>query len=270
MSLSKYFKDSSSFKPEKIVKSQSPEPTGWKSKATPPSAPFEPGSISAPQTQNELTTGNQTAVDKTTESSPTPESTPPSVVVPDEQPVSDVTPDTTVDLSNYLSLEEAEEKALESYQQGIEEGLAKAAEDFGSAAKALTAICEQLDTVRETLISNSSEELEQFALLIAEKIIRLSLRQQDQTIVATIREALSRAVKSDEFTLIIHPDDSRVIAEKSADLVAGVSGLSNIVITTDPTIERGGAKIESENCIIDATVASQFEAIRDEINKAKK
>lgn len=265
MSLSKYYKDSSSFKREKLVQSEAPDQAGWKSKTKPPTGPFKPGGVSPLQaTTDPTTTDSPTTPDHIVEApSATAPLTPPSGSTPAE--ASSPTP---VDLSNYVSLEEAEAKALESYQQGIQEGIVKATEDFGSALKTLTTMCEQLDTIRETIIGNSSDELTEFALLIAEKIIRTSLKDQDHSIIATIQEALSRAVKSDEFTIFIHPDDYQTISDKSADLIASVSGLSNIVIKTDPTIEQGGAKIESENCIIDATVASQFETIRDEICKA--
>jgi len=267
MSLSKYYKDSSSFKREKIVDSNSPNLDGWKSKTKTPDTPFKPGSISTPQ----QTSINTSISSSKTDSNSITEQSPPSTASPETNtPTPDETsPASSVDLSNYVSLEEAEQKAVEMYQQGIEEGIVKATEDFSSTLKTLTTICEQLDTVRETIIGNSKDELTEFAVLIAEKIIRISLREQDQSIIATIQEALSRAVKSEEFTIFIHPDDYQIIADKSADLIAGVSGLSNIVIKTDPTIEQGGAKIESENCIIDATVASQIETIRDEILNKK-
>ena len=240
--------------------------TGWKSKTKTPATPFKPSNMSPPQdsdnhtTLSASTTNSNSTIEQALSSPPAATNAP----TPEEK-----SPASHVDLSNYVSLEEAEQKAGEMYQQGIQQGIVKATEDFGSALKTLTTICKQLDTVRETIIGNSSEELTDFAILIAEKIIRISIKEQDQTIIATIQEALSRAVKSDEFTIFINPDDYQIISDKSADLIAGVSGLSNIVIKTDLSIERGGAKIESENCIIDATVASQFETIRDEIRKTK-
>ena len=91
--------------------------------------------------------------------------------------------------------------------------------------------------------------------------------EQDGTIIATVEEALQRAVKSEEFYVYVHPEDYAVVTAKANDLIAGVSGLQNVVIKQDATIERGGAKIESENCTIDATISSQFEMIRDALTK---
>ena len=41
--------------------------------------------------------------------------------------------------------------------------------------------------------------------------------------------------------------------------------LINLVIKKDPGIERGGCKVESENCTVDATIASQFDIIRERV-----
>ncbi len=160
-----------------------------------------------------------------------------------------------------------EKKCADSFRKGVAEGRAKAEEDFGAATRALLNCCQQLDTVRETIIANSGQELREFALAIAERILRISLREQDHTIVATIEEALQRAVKSDLFTISLHPDDYATVSEKSAELVASISGLTNLVLKQDSTIERGGARLESDSCTIDADIVSQFETIRAEVRK---
>jgi flagellar assembly protein FliH len=68
----------------------------------------------------------------------------------------------------------------------------------------------------------------------------------------------------------VNPDDLAVIQEKSPDFIAGLNGLNNLVIKKDPAIERGGCKVESENCTVDATIASQFEIIRERIKNRLK
>ena len=94
------------------------------------------------------------------------------------------------------------------------------------------------DTVRETIITNSGSELQDFALAIAERIIRSSLRDNNSTIIATIEEALRRAVKSEEFYIYIHPDDYDTVAGKSEELITGLSGLSNIISEEAKTSDK--------------------------------
>ena len=274
MSLSRYFKNTPSFQAEDLVKQSDKTGTGWVPDPRKEQQPFRtqqtiteprsggthlarntPPARETPPPANTLGETRENGNNSAATSSPVEMK----VVSPDEK---------SVDLNHYILRSEAEKKSSETYRLGMEEGRAKAEEDFGAAARALVLACQQLDTLRSTIIANSSQEMMEFSLAIAERILRFSLLEQDHTIVATIEEALRRAVKSDEFTIHIHPDDYDTLTEKSAEIVAGLSGLNNIVIRKDPTVERGGARIESDNCTIDATIAGQLEIIREEVKKS--
>jgi flagellar assembly protein FliH len=255
MSLSKYYKSSNSFQPEKLIKQDEKTPSGWQSLPQTERLPFqtEPLPIAtAPKKSRRMAEDEH------------PVSLPDAPVLPQE-----------IDLNNYLERTIAEQKIEEAYQKGvqagtqagIEEGQDKAEQDFGDAVRALINTCQQLDTIRETIIRNSSEELLEFSLKIAEKIVRSSVCEQDDTIIATIEEALQRAIRSDEFAVYIHPEDHDIVTQKSSEIIAGLTGLNNIIIKKDVSVERGGAKIESDKCAIDATIASQFDVIREEIKK---
>lgn len=268
MSLSKYFKDSSSFQPEKIVKSHVQDTEGWKTSVEKqPSAPFKPEKEVKRTDYEDNTLDKDPGSAHLTEELPSlsTSTSPDSEQITDKETGNNAGP--SPDLKEYIKLSEVEKQLEKARQDGVREGLEKAEEDYGSTTKAFVSLCQQLDSVRETIISNSSREIEDFALAIAEKIIRSSLRDNDTTIIATIEEALQRAVKSDEFTIYINPGDYDTVMEKSSDLISGLSGLSNIVIKQDSTVEKGGAKIESDNCTIDATIAGQFDLILDEVKK---
>ena len=242
MNLSKYFKCSDSFQPEDILKAT-------------PAPPVQEVKTSISVSSADISP-HQNSIDRETDSD--------QVHTGFEENGSS---SETVDPAKYIEISEVEKKLEEAYEAGVQEGFDKSAADFESAGKSLLTICEQLETVRETIIANSSREIEEFAIGAAERIVRHSLRDDNNTIIATIDEALQRAVKSDEFYVYINPDDYDKVAEKSSDLIAGLSGLTNIVIKKDATVERGGAKIESDNCTIDATIASQFDLIREELKK---
>ncbi len=174
-------------------------------------------------------------------------------------------PAPAVDMSLYIGVDEAEARIDAAYREGVKTGREQAEEDYGSAVRALVNACTQINTLQETIIKNSSGELQELAIAIADRILRLSVREQDRTIVATIEEALQQAIRSEEFTVFVNPEDHDIVVARSPDIVAGISGLENIVIKTDSSVERGGARMESDNCTIDATIASQFELIREEI-----
>lgn len=278
MSLSNYYKNSKSFQPEELVKQDSGKSRGWTPAArrddySPATSRFTAAKSPAPDSASRISAAPPLPVIGDTASSiaenggVSGDSQTPGEIVQDERELDEG----RIDLSNYIERVEAENQIAEAYRQGFEqghrEGHDKAELDFGAAARALLLACQQLDTLRETIIGNSSREILDFTLAIAERIVRISVREQDASIVATIEEALRRAVKSDEFSIFIHPDDYAAVSAKTTEIVAGISGLNNIVLRMDKTIERGGAKIESDNCTIDATLAGQFESIREEIKK---
>ena len=277
MSLSKYYKSSNSFKPEEIVKQEGSKTSGWtpaprKNDISSPNQAFA-AAKDLPATSRIKETVPPPAARNSDSSKPLKPTEKAAIDDIATTPLADDQhpPEKQIDLSNYIEISIAEGQREDAYRQGLEEGRrdghAKADQDFGKATKALLLACQQLDTLRETIIKNSSQDIIDFCLAIAERILRISVQEQDSTIIETIEEALRRAVKSDEFSVFIHPDDYDTVMEKADEIVAGISGLNNIVVRRDKTTERGGAKIESDNCTIDATIASQFEIIREEVKK---
>jgi len=268
MSLSKYFKDSKSFKPEELVRQDNSLKPGWAPLPQKGKKPF--------QSENFANGGKNTSNERFKPSgslTSQPNNSPVETDPPNTQSGQNLTPvepspiTTQADLSQYIELSEAQLQIDQAYLSGVEEGKSKVDEDYHSAISALVTICGQLDAVRETLINNSSKELQDFAVAIVERLLRISVTEQDDTIVATIEEALQRAVRSDEFTIYLNPDDYSSVESRSEEIISGLTGLNHIVLKKDVTVERGGAKLESENCLIDATVASQFQIIKEEIKK---
>lgn len=278
MSLSKYYKSPKTFQAEKIVQRQDPE-QGWQSlpqsdKEGFKSHKLEPEQIQQRKTPEEINPpvkeqsqdidSNQTSVHTVPPASP--EDRLDATTTTDQQNV-EHQEDSAIDLSKYVERSELDSLTDEAFRQGLDEGRLKAEEDYGSATKALLSVCQQLDSIRDTIIGNSGRELQDFALAIAQRILRISVKEQDHTIIATIDEALHRAVRSDEFTIFIHPEDFEIVKEKSEELITGITGLNNLIIKIDSTVESGGARIESENCTIDATLAGQFDVIQEEIRR---
>ncbi len=280
MSLSRYYKSSNSFQPEEIVRLDGAAPPAWN--------PLPRGEEKSFAARSLLAENDLAATQAKQTTSPSPATGAPVSRTPDsslsrvESSINLPLPEETFNLGSSIELAEAEQQKKQAYQEGFQEGFDKgyaealrkideergrAEEDLAAAGRALLLSCRQLDTLRETLIANSSREIIDFILAISEKIVRTLVGEQDVTIVATIEEALRKAVKSEEFCIFLHPDDYDAVAAKASEIVAGISGLNNIVLRRDKTIERGGAKIESDNCTIDATIAGQFDIIREEVRK---
>ena len=179
-------------------------------------------------------------------------------------------PDGTVEnppVEEKVSQEDLDAAVEKAYNSGVQAGMERMESDHGLSVKTLQSICEQLSTIRETILKNSMSELRELVLLISEKIIRHSIASQKDTIIQTVDEAIHHAVKSDEFIIYVNPDDYITIKTKSSDFISSVSGLENIIVQSDATIDRGGCLIESSNCTVDATLASQLEVIAESLQE---
>lgn len=153
----------------------------------------------------------------------------------------------------------------EFYNQGILEGREQLQEDYGSSLLTLQAVCTELNSIRETILQNSAAEIRELVIKIAEKIIRKSLAEQQESIINTVNDALQKAVKSDEFVISVHPDDLDTISSRSAEFIASINGLEKVVVKADSSIDQGGCHIESSNCTVDATIVSQMKIIFDHL-----
>jgi flagellar assembly protein FliH len=172
------------------------------------------------------------------------------------------TTEASEDEATHLRPAEVEQLVADAFQRGKQQGLDQGREqmkrDFDAAITVVLNIGQELDSLRQTILENSRDELQNLALAIAEKVTRRSVREQSETISRTVEEAVRLAISSEEITVLVNPADYQTIMEKSDELKSGVTGLRAVSIRADDTVEQGGCRLESENCLVDATLAGQL------------
>ncbi|HIP39835.1 MAG TPA: hypothetical protein EYG88_10725 [Desulfocapsa sulfexigens] len=260
MSLSRFYKTNSNFQPKAILESTAPasnEPV-WGSiiKEEQPTSEPVPEIIKEPLTP------------ETVSPAPMPEAELP--VDAEDSPVLDNTQEDTSE--SFAEEPKPPEPAIDietirenAFTSGIAAGRQQAEEDLDNIAKTFLSMCNELDRLRETILKNSSDEMKELVLAISERIIRHSVKEQEETIIATIQDAIHLAVKSDEFQIQINPADLEVVKSQKEEIISSISGLENIILQADPNIERGGCKLESTCCTVDASMTSQIKVIHDSI-----
>ena len=268
MSLSRIFKGQDGFKPEKLVKVPSDAQGQWEQASLTRPLPPNPPADQSPE-QNLRQQGNGYPEEQETE------------VPPVNNGIADTTNSQGMNSNGHIDVPAAaaeppppappppdlDKIREEAFSLGVQEGYKQAEADFGSGLSALTLVCDQLNTIRETILKNSKSEIIDLIISLSEKIIRHSVTEQNQTIIDTVEEALSQAIRSSEFYIYLNPEDFEIIKNREEDFISGVNGLENIIIKTATDIERGGCRIESENCTVDATLASQLSIIQEEVKK---
>jgi flagellar assembly protein FliH len=243
MSLSRFYKHNQDFQPETLL----PHENGLEKKAIWGESIIkeEVTEVNAPEisTSEETVTENipEDPIQEITKEIPT---SPPAPIEP------------AIDLETIRN---------EAFASGVDIGRKEAEEDFENTANTFLCICNELDKLRETILRNSITEMKELVMDISEKIIRHSITEQDETIIATLKDAIQLAVKSDEIQIQVNPDDIQCIEGKKQDIINSISGLENIILQADSTIDRGGCKLESSCCTVDATLTSQIKVIRDNV-----
>lgn len=259
MSLSRYFKDKGEFKPKSLVSGVRDEDDDWQpSTVINDDQKKTPIETALPQSSH----SESPSLDKETiESAIVENSSKP------DQAVVDTSQPEAIEYQPSSPMPDIESMQAEAYDAGVAQGLKQAETDLGSTLATLTLVCEQLSSIRETILKNSKNEMIELVLSLSEKIIRHSVTEQNQTIIDTVESAIHQAVKSSEFYIYLHPDDMLIIQDRTQQFISGLNGLENIVVKADPTIERGGCKIESDNCTVDATISSQFKVFEENLRK---
>ncbi len=259
MNLSKFYKTNNSFQEEDILS----RTTAGKNEAVWGSIVVQDEIIVEPETpqldpiepSEDLVISDIEEPQLSEDPAPTPEAVPieePAPIV--EQPPK--VPEPAIDIAAI------EQKAFDS---GIAAGKQQAEDDFENSAQTLLNMCKELDILRETILRNSTDEMKKLILEISTKIIRHSVTEQEETIVATIKDSISRAVKSDEFQIQLNPEDLAIVEDRKQEIIDTVSGLDTISLKSNATIERGGCTIESSYCTLDATISSQIGIIHDSV-----
>lgn len=150
----------------------------------------------------------------------------------------------------------------EGLAKGLADGHAQAQEQVVAQARHLANVLESVVPVVESLDQELEQELVALVIAVARQLIRRELRSDPSQIMAAIREALpllpaySRGVR-----LFLHPEDA-VLVRESLNLS---QELESWKLLEDPSVSRGGARLESETARLDATVESRFNAVIAEV-----
>jgi len=159
----------------------------------------------------------------------------------------------------------------EGYAQGYEIGVEQGHKDGFDAGhtkleKLLTERLQRLDSVL-TFISQPLSDLDEqvvnqlvdMSILISRQLIRRELHTEPGQVIAAVRDAMSALpVNTRDTRIFLHPDDAVLIRE-----VFSISEEreQNWKIIEDPSLTRGGCRIEAENSKIDATIEYRMNQI---------
>ncbi|WP_426336281.1 flagellar assembly protein FliH [Pseudoduganella sp. R-31] len=159
--------------------------------------------------------------------------------------------------------EEARQQGYDAgFKAGHDEGVAQALDEARAATEqAIAPVREIADNfssaLREADQAISNEVLE-LALHLAKGMIKTALRVKPELILPIVREAIEYLpVLQQPALLILNPEDAAVVRESIAEEL----DKGGWRVIDDPTVERGGCKVDTASNQIDATVASRWQRL---------
>ncbi len=139
----------------------------------------------------------------------------------------------------------------EGQQHGYADGLQQAIEENQRLSALATLLEQQMD---EQVV----QELMDLALDISRQVIQQSLQVQPGLLLAAVREAVaSLPVFNQAAHVILHPDDAALVRERMGEQLAH----SGWKILEDARMERGGARLETANSQVDASLQARWKRV---------
>ena len=159
------------------------------------------------------------------------------------------------------------------FSQGLAEGRRQAQTELEEKAAAqeqeIQTFLKEAVRARDEILDESKEGLKELALAIAEKVIRISLKSSGGVLVRMIESATAKRRRCKWVQVYIADCDARAAAETIPELTQALSRLSERVrIIPMADDESGTCIIEMPDEIIDASVSTQLDNLRDIVSNA--
>lgn len=174
-----------------------------------------------------------------------------------------------------LLREEAfQEGQAEGYEAGRQEALAEYREQYEQKIQTLKKdMTDLIDSVRiekSRILEKYQDDLKRIVLAIAEKIIHTSLKSSENVIRRMIMSATDKLKKTEWAKIYITKADTEISMNTDVEFLNTLSHLSdNVKIISMDNEEEGICIIELPEEIIDASVSTQLENIKDILNNAR-
>ena len=131
---------------------------------------------------------------------------------------------------------------------------------------ALESAAEQLVTANAEWQTQWNTKLIALSTAIAARVVRREVTKDSAITMEWIKEALELGMGSPALAVHLHPDDIAVLKDRVQEISARLTKLGPVRVISDPTVTRGGCRVQSEYGVIDQTVAAQLNRIEQELN----
>lgn len=145
-------------------------------------------------------------------------------------------------------------------QEGYKLGIERAQEDIAQVRSAI----EEFMKAKQEVFEFIAPDILEISIDIARKIVKHEIEQNPQTILDTILGVL-KTISRDEarINLIVNSSQVEMVKANIPEMVSSIGLETKTNVIADDTIELGGCVIQTSNGVVDATIKTQLEIIRE-------
>lgn len=164
--------------------------------------------------------------------------------------------------SEEIKKREYETARKEGYEEGFKKGHDESIKQSQDLREEAENVLEEAHRVSREYIDNRKEEIVTLAIGIAEKIIGYKCSLDDEVIKRIINDSINSCAAKKQLIIRVNPMDYAPVDCRRDEIlkIMGEKVILNIV--RDNSIKRGGCRLESESCFVDADIDSQLEKIK--------
>lgn len=152
------------------------------------------------------------------------------------------------------------EGLLQGRAEGFAQGTAAAAQEGARLRAVAQGFAEALGEAEARLAA----EVLDLALDVARQVVRGALDARPDLVLPLVREAMAALVSQHGHpTLVLNPEDAALVRPHLADQIAHTGWR----ILEDPTLSRGGCRVESGGAEIDATLEARWRRVLDTLGQ---
>lgn len=165
--------------------------------------------------------------------------------------------------------QEVESAREEGFQEGYEDGHQEARKETAELIEHAESILEEARRERHAYVENHEDSIIQLAVTLAERVLTESVEIDEDLVRQVVRDAVDDLREVREITLVLHPEDLKIIRDIVDELHGDHPSLESIDLSENDRLQRGGCRIRTDFGDIDATLSgilSHYESILSDLD----
>lgn len=153
----------------------------------------------------------------------------------------------------------------EGFEAGHKEGLEKRYEEAAGSLEQIETALQDITNYRRQVNVYMEKEGIRLAVLVAKKIVQQELKVNKQVILKLLARTLSQTKETGEFRVWLNPQDLEFATAARKSLEKYIGDDQRLTLRPNPDLPVGSAQIETDQSMIDLTLAQQFHHIESQL-----